>query len=291
MRIASEIERIAGRTPALGFLNINLYRDDRVTHELPESQIPVDSPDGTSSSSMTYCTPDVRFARRSTRSPIRAAGRDPALRAGRPRSARAPDSGRLRRPVYADVARSARKGRPLAAATPTRMKSRSWEPPMRIRRSLLDLDDLTAEELAYIFDRTTQFEQTPPGPRLAGKACVNMFFEESTRTFTSFNLAELRLGADVVNLAPRNLSLASKGETLEDTAITLGAMGISVLVVRHPQAGFPAADRAELRRPRDQRRRRRARASDASAARHLHADRRVRRSRRAHDRDRRRRSA
>jgi aspartate carbamoyltransferase catalytic subunit len=111
---------------------------------------------------------------------------------------------------------------------------------MRIRRSLIDLDDLTAEELAYIFERTKEFEQTPPGPRLSGKTCVNMFFEESTRTFTSFNMAELRLGADVVNLAPRQSSLATKGETLEDTAITLGAMGISVLVVRHPQAGFPA---------------------------------------------------
>jgi aspartate carbamoyltransferase catalytic subunit len=66
-----------------------------------------------------------------------------------------------------------------------------------------------------------------------------MFFEESTRTFTSFNMAELRLGADVVNLAPRGLSLTSKGETLGDTAITLGAMGVSVLVVRHPEAGFP----------------------------------------------------
>jgi aspartate carbamoyltransferase catalytic subunit len=111
---------------------------------------------------------------------------------------------------------------------------------MRIRRSLIDLDDLTAEELARIFERTAEFERTPPGPRLAGHACVNMFFEESTRTFTSFNMAELRLGGDVVNLAPRNLSLSSKGETLEDTAITLSAMGISVLVVRHPQAGFPA---------------------------------------------------
>jgi aspartate carbamoyltransferase catalytic subunit len=110
---------------------------------------------------------------------------------------------------------------------------------VRIRRSLIDLDDLTAEELQTIFERTAQFERTPPGPLLAGKACVNMFFEESTRTFTSFNLAELRLGADVVTLAPKNLSLASKGETLEDTAITLGALGISVVVVRHPEAGFP----------------------------------------------------
>jgi aspartate carbamoyltransferase catalytic subunit len=110
---------------------------------------------------------------------------------------------------------------------------------VRIRRSLIDLDDLTAEELETIFERTAQFELTPPGPLLAGKACVNMFFEESTRTFTSFNLAELRLGADVVNLAPKSLSLATKGETLEDTALTLGALGISVVVVRHHEAGFP----------------------------------------------------
>lgn len=111
---------------------------------------------------------------------------------------------------------------------------------MRIRRSLIDLDDLTADELSYIFERTGEFEQTPPGPLLAGKSCVNMFFEESTRTFTSFNLAELRLGANVVNLTPKNLSLATKGETLEDTAITLGALGILLVVVRHHEAGFPA---------------------------------------------------
>ncbi len=110
---------------------------------------------------------------------------------------------------------------------------------MRIRRSLIDLDDLTAEELAFVFDRTAQFERKDPGPLLAGKACANMFFEESTRTFTSFNLAEMRLGAHVVNLAPKNLSLATKGETLEDTAITLGALGIGLLVVRHQEAGFP----------------------------------------------------
>jgi aspartate carbamoyltransferase catalytic subunit len=109
---------------------------------------------------------------------------------------------------------------------------------VRIRRSLIDLDDLAAEEISYIFERTAEFERATPGPLLAGTACVNMFFEESTRTFTSFNLAELRLGADVINLSPDNLSLAVKGETLEDTAITLSAMGISVLVVRHAEPGF-----------------------------------------------------
>ena len=110
---------------------------------------------------------------------------------------------------------------------------------MQIRRSLIDLDDLDADELAYIFKRTAAFESRPPGPLLSGRACINMFFEQSTRTFVSFNLAQLRLGADVVNLSPKDLSLATKGETLEDTAITFGAMGIDVLVVRHPEAGFP----------------------------------------------------
>ncbi len=111
---------------------------------------------------------------------------------------------------------------------------------MRTRRSLLDLDDLTAEELNFIFERARSFEKQPAPKRLDGIACVNMFFEHSTRTFTSFNLAELRLGADVVNLAPKDLSLATKGESIEDTAITLHAMGVSVLVVRHTEAGLPA---------------------------------------------------
>jgi len=110
---------------------------------------------------------------------------------------------------------------------------------LRIRRSLLDLDDLDADELAYVFERTQAFEREAPGALLRGTACVNVFFEPSTRTFTSFNLAQLRLGADVVNLSPRDLSLTTKGESVEDTAVTLAAMGVGVLVVRHPEAGFP----------------------------------------------------
>lgn len=110
---------------------------------------------------------------------------------------------------------------------------------LRTRRSLLDLDDLTAEELTYVFDRASSLGSSGPMRVLDGVACVNMFFEQSTRTYTSFNLAELRLGADVVNLSPKDLSLATKGESIEDTAITLSAMGIHVLVLRHPEAGFP----------------------------------------------------
>ena len=111
---------------------------------------------------------------------------------------------------------------------------------MRTRRSLIDLDDLSADDLSFIFERTRAFEKRTPGETLKGVACVNMFFEQSTRTFSSFNLAQLRLGAHVVNLAPKDSSLATKGETVEDTAITLSAMGIEVLVLRHPEAGFPA---------------------------------------------------
>ena len=111
---------------------------------------------------------------------------------------------------------------------------------MRTRRSLIDLDDFSREEIDWIFDRTHEFEAHAPGSLLAGVDAVNLFFEQSTRTFTSFNLALMRLGANVVNLAPSDLSLATKGETVEDTMLTLAAMGISVIVVRHPEAGFPA---------------------------------------------------
>jgi aspartate carbamoyltransferase catalytic subunit len=110
---------------------------------------------------------------------------------------------------------------------------------MRARRSLIDLDDLSRGEIDWIFDRTHEFEARAPGALLADVDAVNLFFEQSTRTFTSFNLALMRLGANVVNLAPKDLSLATKGETVEDTMLTLEAMGISVLVIRHPEAGFP----------------------------------------------------
>jgi aspartate carbamoyltransferase catalytic subunit len=109
---------------------------------------------------------------------------------------------------------------------------------LRTRRSLIDLDDLSADETEYIFRRTAEFEESPPGKLLDDIACVNMFFEQSTRTMTSFTLAQHRLGAHVITIWPKESSL-SKGETIEDTAITLAAMGVNVIVVRHPEPGFP----------------------------------------------------
>jgi aspartate carbamoyltransferase catalytic subunit len=106
-------------------------------------------------------------------------------------------------------------------------------------RSLLDLDDFSSGDITYVLDRARHFHAEPP-PRdlLRDVTVVNLFFEASTRTFTSFAIAEQRVGADVVALPPGSSSLG-KGETIADTAITLAAMGVRVIVTRHPESGFP----------------------------------------------------
>ena len=71
---------------------------------------------------------------------------------------------------------------------------------------------------------------------LKGRTLINLFFEASTRTQSSFELAGKRLGADVVNMSPRASSIA-KGETLIDTAVTLNAMQPDILVIRHGSSG------------------------------------------------------
>ena len=106
-------------------------------------------------------------------------------------------------------------------------------------RSLLDLDDLSSDEITYVLERARHFHDEPPPRDLLRDVCVvNLFFEASTRTFTSFAIAEQRVGADIVALPPGSSSLG-KGETIADTAITLAAMGVRVIVTRHPESGFP----------------------------------------------------
>ncbi len=105
-------------------------------------------------------------------------------------------------------------------------------------RSLLDVDDLTSGELVAVLDRAVAFrESLPPRDLLAGVPVLNLFFEASTRTATSFTLAEQRVGADVISFAPGASSLG-KGETIADTALTLRGIGVRVIVVRHPESGF-----------------------------------------------------
>jgi aspartate carbamoyltransferase catalytic subunit len=91
----------------------------------------------------------------------------------------------------------------------------------------------TAEQMARLTDRAIK-----KLPTLRGRTVVNLFFEDSTRTRTSFELAAKRLSADVINFSAKGSSL-SKGESLKDTALTLEAMGADAIVVRHPASGAP----------------------------------------------------
>jgi aspartate carbamoyltransferase catalytic subunit len=117
---------------------------------------------------------------------------------------------------------------------------RSSAVPFR-NRHLLGIEGLTPPELAEILDLAERYVEVNQrggikSSLLRGRTMVNLFFESSTRTRTSFELAGKRLGADVVNMSADG-SAVKKGETLLDTAITLNAMHIDVLVVRHPESG------------------------------------------------------
>lgn len=108
-------------------------------------------------------------------------------------------------------------------------------------RHLLGIQGLSAGEISYLLDLSDSYvdQNRKPGRKLdvlRGRTIINLFFENSTRTRTSFELAAKRLGADVINMQVASSSVA-KGETLIDTAMTLNAMHADVLVVRHPDSG------------------------------------------------------
>jgi aspartate carbamoyltransferase catalytic subunit len=108
-----------------------------------------------------------------------------------------------------------------------------------VPRSLIDIDDVSRDEILHVLNRAASFKEALPArDLLAGVPVLNLFFEASTRTATSFTLAEQRVGADIITFAPGTSSLG-KGETIADTAITLRAIGVRVIVVRHPESGFP----------------------------------------------------
>ena len=109
------------------------------------------------------------------------------------------------------------------------------------QRHLLGIEPLHPVEITALLDRADYYaEATRAGQKhgdaLAGLTQINMFFENSTRTQASFEIAGKRLGADVMNMAMQASSL-KKGETLIDTALTLNAMRPDLLVVRHPHSG------------------------------------------------------
>ncbi|MEM9494771.1 MAG: aspartate carbamoyltransferase catalytic subunit [Pseudomonadota bacterium] len=109
-------------------------------------------------------------------------------------------------------------------------------------KRLIGIDDLSLEEIVYVLDLTDYYaaflDAGAPAPaRLSGKTQINLFFEDSTRTNLSFELAGKKLGADIVNV-PVAASSVHKGESLVDTAETLAAMGADVMIVRAKEPGL-----------------------------------------------------
>lgn len=109
------------------------------------------------------------------------------------------------------------------------------------RKDLTGLDDLTAAEITFLLDTARAFKgvgnrNLKKVPALRGKTLVNFFVEPSTRTRTSFEVAAMRLSADVVNISATASSL-QKGETLKDTALNLQALQADIIVLRHSSPG------------------------------------------------------
>lgn len=108
-------------------------------------------------------------------------------------------------------------------------------------KHILGIKDLTAEEINFILDTADSFKEINTRnikkvPTLRGKTVVNLFFEASTRTRTSFEIAGKRLSADTVNISASSSSVV-KGETLEDTAQNIEAMHPDIIVMRHSASG------------------------------------------------------
>jgi len=119
-------------------------------------------------------------------------------------------------------------------------------------RHILSLSRFTPTDYATVINTAVSFREVlsrrnKKVPTLQGKVVTNLFFEPSTRTRSSFELAAKRLSADVLNFAPGSSSL-TKGETILDTAKTYLAMGADIMIIRHAATGVPHAIAAELDR-------------------------------------------
>jgi len=112
-----------------------------------------------------------------------------------------------------------------------------------VNRHLISAGDLSRDDAVLILDTATELASVAGRPikklpTLRGMTVVNLFYEDSTRTRTSFEAAAKRLSADVINFSAKGSSVA-KGESLKDTALTLEAMGADAIVIRHPASGAP----------------------------------------------------
>src|SRR5680860_715087 len=110
-------------------------------------------------------------------------------------------------------------------------------------KHLLGLADYSADDIQYVLEQAKNFREildrpVPKVPTLRDKTVVNLFYENSTRTRLSFELAQKRMGADVVNFSASSSSV-KKGESLKDTIQNISSMKIDMVVVRHESPGVP----------------------------------------------------
>ena len=113
-----------------------------------------------------------------------------------------------------------------------------------MHKHLLSMDQLSADDITAILDTASSLRQVTDRPikklpTLRGRTVCNLFYEASTRTRISFELAAKRLSADVINFSADSKSSVAKGESFKDTAWTLEAMGVDAIVVRHGSSGAP----------------------------------------------------
>src|SRR5512137_899080 len=111
------------------------------------------------------------------------------------------------------------------------------------RKDILGIQDFSVEEINLVLDTAESFievstREIKKVPTLRGKTIINLFYEASTRTRTSFEIAGKRLSADVINISS-STSSTTKGETLKDTGRNLQAMNPDLIVIRHAAAGAP----------------------------------------------------
>ena len=111
------------------------------------------------------------------------------------------------------------------------------------RKNIISISELSADEILHILDTASSMKEVTSRnmkkvPTLKGITVVNLFFEPSTRTRSSFEIAEKRLSADILNFTSSQSSVV-KGESLSDTAKNLESMGASIIVIRHSMSGAP----------------------------------------------------
>src|SRR6184192_4202831 len=123
------------------------------------------------------------------------------------------------------------------------MRADVLPPGLPPRRHLISIRDLSRDDVERLLATARSFERSLERemkklPTLRGRTVVNLFYESSTRTSSSFELAAKRLSADTMSIKAAG-SAVDKGESLKDTALTLGAYDPDVIVIRHPQIGAP----------------------------------------------------